>query len=109
MKKKHLKKSRKLYITMMTVWLLLIACFIPAFLNEYRFSDSILINILLTLNGIFIMYFWLNGVKDVTYVLWYYCNKKNLTKYTERVSRIPEGGYALHLSIAHAMISTAKH
>lgn len=92
MKKKHLKKSRKLYITMMTVWLLLIACFIPAFLNEYRFSDSILINILLTLNGIFIMYFWLNGVKDVTYVLWYYCNKKNLTKYTERVSRIPERG-----------------
>lgn len=52
---KNLKKSRKLYITMMTVWLLLIACFIPAFLNEYRFSDSILINILLTLNGIFIM------------------------------------------------------
>lgn len=89
MKKRKLRKSGKLYVTMLLIWLLLIALFIPAFLREYSFSDSIVINTLLTLNGIFIMYFWLNGVKDVTYVMWYYTCKKSLTRYTNKVSKMP--------------------
>ena len=36
--------------------------------------------ILLTLNGIFISYFWLNGVKDFLYVIWYYIFRKKMLK-----------------------------
>ena len=82
---KELKKDNKLYIFMLICWGLLLSFFIPAFLNEYHYSDNILINILLTLNGVFIMYFWLNGAKDVTYVIWYYLRKKKLTAYSKEI------------------------
>lgn len=84
-----MKKSKKLYVTMLTIWTILISFFVPALIMEYQFSDSLLINFLLTMNGLFIMYFWLNGVKDVTYVLWYYGSKKNLTCYANRVADMP--------------------
>ena len=74
---------------MLTIWTILISFFVPALIMEYQFSDSLLINFLLTMNGLFIMYFWLNGVKDVTYVLWYYGSKKNLTCYANRVADMP--------------------
>ncbi|HBE98604.1 MAG TPA: glycosyl transferase family 2 [Firmicutes bacterium] len=32
------------------------------------------------MNAVFITYFWLNGVKDFIYVIWYYCAKSKLSK-----------------------------
>lgn len=92
-KRKSMRKTSSLYVCMLLCWAILIALFVPAFLNEYRFSNSVVINTLLTLNGIFIMYFWLNGTKDVTYVAWYYANRKKLKSYSERVAKVatPQG------------------
>ena len=36
--------------------------------------------ILLGLNGIFISYFWLNGVKDFLYVIWYYLFRRRMLR-----------------------------
>lgn len=36
--------------------------------------------VLVALNGIFISYFWLNGVKDFIYVFWYAFAKRSLLK-----------------------------
>lgn len=36
--------------------------------------------IIIILNAIFITYFWLNGVKDFIYVIWYYCARWKLAK-----------------------------
>ncbi len=36
--------------------------------------------VLLALNALFISYFWLNGVKDFLYVIWYYAFRKRLYK-----------------------------
>ena len=88
--KTNLERKSSLYILMLLCWLGLIIGFIPAFLNEFKFSNSsFMINLLLTLNGLFIMYFWLNGTKDITYVFWYYFNKKKLKMYSEEVSKTP--------------------
>ena len=83
-----MQKKKSLYIVMLFCWICLVAAFVPAFLNEYHFSNNAFINALLTLNGIFIMYFWLNGTKDVTYVLWYYLNRKKLMAYSKKVANV---------------------
>lgn len=82
-----LNKKNSLYVFMLICWTVLGIFFIPAFLREYQFSDSTFINVLLTLNGVFIMYFWLNGTKDVTYVIWYYFNRRKLTAYSREVQK----------------------
>lgn len=51
-------------------------------------AQTIVIRIFLILNGLFIGYFWLNGVKDFIYVVWYYCDKKRLERQYEGVSSI---------------------
>ena len=84
-----MKKSPALYITMLTVWaallVLLWSQFIPKFVyTPFIFGASIPLGveigakILLVLNAVFISYFWLNGVKDFLYVLWYYAFRKKL-------------------------------
>ena len=84
-----MKKSPALYITMLIVWVVLATflwiSFVPKikdvpFLREGELPLGIHIGarVLLTLNGIFISYFWLNGVKDFLYVIWYYAFRKKL-------------------------------
>ncbi len=86
-----IKKSPALYITMLLIWtaltLLLWVNFIPnitrvPFFAGREISTAMQIGarVLLTLNGIFISYFWLNGVKDFLYVVWYYLFRKKLYK-----------------------------
>lgn len=50
------------------------------FLQGRRISTAMAIGarILLVFNGIFISYFWLNGVKDFLYVIWYYAFRNKL-------------------------------
>lgn len=88
-KRDVMKKSPALYITMLIVWVVLATflwiSFVPKikdvpFLREGELPLGIHIGarVLLTLNGIFISYFWLNGVKDFLYVIWYYAFRKKL-------------------------------
>lgn len=91
--KNLMTKNPILYIVMLFVWTALAVFlwynFITCLINENYFNIPIenistavrvLAKILLAFNAIFISYFWLNGVKDFIYVVWYYCNKKRLMK-----------------------------
>lgn len=86
-----LKKNPTLYIFMFLIWTVLAVflwyCFITGMKNltfkeEITPSNVRIIfsQILIILNAIFITYFWLNGVKDFIYVIWYYCAKVKLSK-----------------------------
>lgn len=83
--KKTLKRCRSMYVLMIALWMCLSFFFIVAVIKEYRYSNSVAINVLLTLNAMFILYFWLNGTKDVVYVLWYYLFRDRLSKYDEKI------------------------
>ncbi|MBR4943611.1 MAG: glycosyltransferase family 2 protein [Clostridia bacterium] len=84
-----MRKSPALYITMLSIWtaltILLWTNFLPRIVNA-PFVDgitpsvavAIMGRILLFFNGIFISYFWLNGVKDFIYVVWYYVFRKRM-------------------------------
>ena len=95
MKKKQevnaMKKSPVLYIVMLLIWTVLTVFlwinFVKSFINV-PFVEGVTITtvirvlatILLVCNALFISYFWLNGVKDFIYVVWYFCNKNRLNK-----------------------------
>ena len=84
-----MKKSPALYWTMLAVWGVLLVLlwwnFIPKFIHTPFFKGAnvtpfmaVGAKILLVLNAVFISYFWLNGVKDFIYVVWYYAFRKRL-------------------------------
>ena len=86
-----MKKSPALYFTMLGVWtaltVLLWMNFIPNLISVPFYEGKtvglgvqIAARVLLTFNGIFISYFWLNGVKDFLYVIWYYTFRKRMLK-----------------------------
>lgn len=90
------KKSPALYICMIVIWIGLCAALWlvlakgianPPFAEANVASKGLRIVavILLALNGVFISYFWLNGVKDFIYVIWYHCSKNRLAKRYEKV------------------------
>ena len=90
-RKDVMRKSPALYITMLVIWTVLTVFlwlnFIPKIVDvPFRAGRAVSLGvqigarILLTLNGIFISYFWLNGVKDFLYVIWYYIFRKKMLK-----------------------------
>lgn len=97
MKTNVMKKSPALYIVMFIIWTALAAflwynfiCVIidvPFIIPSDKINHGIKItaSILLTLNALFISYFWLNGVKDFIYVVWYYIAKSALIKRHEEI------------------------
>lgn len=92
MKRKDvMKKSPALYITMLVLWAVLAGLlwmnFVPKIIDvPFRAGRSVGLGvqvgarILLGLNGIFISYFWLNGVKDFLYVIWYYLFRRRMLR-----------------------------
>ena len=87
----YLKKSSILYVIMIIFWIGLTIAFwffmSKAFGNDGIFrspnvsqAKRVVATILIVLNGIFISYFWLNGVKDLIYVVWYMIFKKKLNR-----------------------------
>lgn len=88
-KKRGITKSPTLYITMLILWtaltIFLWINFIPK-ITQTPFTGTppvglairIGARVLLVFNGVFISYFWLNGVKDFLYVVWYYAFRKKL-------------------------------
>ena len=90
-RKDVMKKSPALYITMLSVWtaltVLLWVNFLPKIIDvPFRAGRTVSLGaqigarVLLTLNGVFISYFWLNGVKDFLYVIWYYCFRRRMLR-----------------------------
>lgn len=89
-KRSVVQKSPALYISMFIVWVVLAVFlwwqFVPKIVNipflktEISNTGQVLARILLVFNGVFISYFWLNGVKDFIYVIWYYLFKKKLLR-----------------------------
>ena len=88
-KRDVMKKSPALYITMLVIWTILTVFlwwnFLPKIVNvpfmrgrAVPLGVEIGAKILLALNGVFISYFWLNGVKDFIYVVWYYIFRKRM-------------------------------
>ena len=84
-------KSPTLYITMLVLWALLATLlwvyFFPKIVNvpfvagrSISLGLQIGARVLLVFNGLFISYFWLNGVKDFIYVVWYYIFRSRLLK-----------------------------
>ncbi len=86
-----MQKSPALYVVMLFVWAALAALFWYQIghtlaggkeailqgddLSQARYIAAVTV---LILNGIFISYFWLNGVKDFIYVVWYYIFRRRM-------------------------------
>ena len=95
-KQNELKKSPALYIVMLCLWTGLT---VWLWLNLARgftalpFAEGAApsrglraaATVLVALNGVFISYFWLNGVKDFLYVIWYLFAKRALCRRYARV------------------------
>lgn len=86
-----MKKSPILYIVMLAMWTVLMGLiwyfFVQSFIHV-PFQEGTKVTtalrvgatIVLVLNALFISYFWLNGVKDFIYVIWYYVFKRQLIR-----------------------------
>lgn len=92
--KNVMEKSPALYIFMFSLWTILVVFLWYFFINgiihlnftaEVSNVQRVIAIILLSLNGVFISYFWLNGVKDFIYVIWYYVMKSKLVKRHEEI------------------------
>lgn len=90
-KKNVMQKSPILYICLLSIWTILTVIlwyfFINSFIDIPFFAGikvttglRVFTTIILVANAIFITYFWLNGVKDFLYVIWYYSFKHKLIK-----------------------------
>ena len=88
-KRDVMKKSPALYITMLVIWTVLTVFlwwnFLPKIVDvpfvrgrAVSLGVEIGARVLLAFNGVFISYFWLNGVKDFIYVIWYYIFRKRM-------------------------------
>ena len=92
-----MKKSSILYVVMLIIWTILVAFlwynFIKCFKNipfnipieNIPKWKKITATIFLGFNAVFISYFWLNGVKDFIYVIWYYFNKNKLVRRYQQI------------------------
>lgn len=82
------QKSKALYVCMFVLWLVLAAFLwsqlVPNIIHAPLLKENpslglrIGARVLLAFNALFISYFWLNGVKDFLYVIWYYASRKKL-------------------------------
>ena len=97
------KKSPLLYCVMLIIWICLAVAFWYYFIPKIievpyiqGFSASKTVNIVakifLMFNALFISYFWLNGVKDFLYVIWYYVFKNRLQKKYLRMAHLVAEG-----------------
>jgi len=74
-----MKKKNTVYILILSVWGILsffgIYSFVKNIQDMYSWKQGFIVA-LLVLNMIFIVYFWLNGTKDIIYTLFYYIKEK---------------------------------
>ena len=72
-----MKKSASLYIAILASWALLIGVSIQPFMQAVQNSQmhGALIATLVTMSTAFILYFWLNGMKDLIYTAYYFLKR----------------------------------
>ena len=75
-----MKKNSKVYVLILSTWLVLASAVIYPFITESTKAPNLFLSILLGLNGAFILYFWLNGTKDIVYTLNYWVRKNDFDK-----------------------------
>jgi cellulose synthase/poly-beta-1,6-N-acetylglucosamine synthase-like glycosyltransferase len=73
-----MKKSARIYIIILVSWALLIGISILPFMQAVQNSQThgVLIATLVAISTLFIMYFWLNGTKDLIYTIYYFLTRK---------------------------------
>ena len=81
-----MKKNSKVYVLILSTWLVLASAVIYPFITESAKAPNLFLSILLGLNGAFILYFWLNGTKDIVYTLNYWVRKNDFDKNTKTIS-----------------------
>lgn len=80
---KLLFKSQKLYKIIIFIWVTLCILSIPLLIQPFLNSPNWFVTILITLSSLFLVYFWLNGIKDIIYPFWFYfISLKNKNYYT---------------------------
>lgn len=69
-----MRKSSRLYLMIIGFWLGLLAITIVPFLHQIDLSEKhgLAVMLLVSVSTVFVSYFWLNGTKDLVYVLFYY-------------------------------------
>ncbi len=97
-----MKKSALLYCIIIVSWLGLIALAIPALLTAVDQSGrhGWLVYTLVTVSTLFIAYFWLNGIKDVVYTVFYYLTKRFHKLPADGEWRTVNGAYATKKIVA---------
>ncbi|WP_216764111.1 glycosyltransferase family 2 protein [Schaalia sp. 19OD2882] len=80
-----IRATNTLYIVLLMVWAILFGFTIPWLLSAYAENRAPLegfkafaIPALVVFNALFISYFWLNGLKDIVYVTFYYLGHRRL-------------------------------
>ena len=108
-----MKKSPALYVVMFAIWTVLavflwynfvrVIIDVPFNIPSDEVSKGVKITaaVLLSLNALFISYFWLNGVKDFIYVVWYYIAKSALIKRHEEIIDEKVDDYSAKVILAY--------
>lgn len=107
-----MKKDPALYIVMLILWTALTIFmwwqFVQGFVDIPFVSGTtvtltlrVFAVILLVLNAVFISYFWLNGVKDFIYVVWYFLQKKKLNERFYKVIDTDVSGVNDHILMVY--------
>lgn len=78
-----MKKNDELYKIILGTWIVLVLLTLPFLLYPLKelASKGNLAIVLGSISTLFILYFWINGVKDVVYTLFYWINKKKIFEY----------------------------
>ena len=91
-----MKKSSQLYLFMLAAWGGLIAVASWPLLYVIQRSEQFgwFVITLVTMSTLFILYFWLNGIKDVVYTLSFYARRRRFTLPAEGLWRARHGNMA---------------
>jgi cellulose synthase/poly-beta-1,6-N-acetylglucosamine synthase-like glycosyltransferase len=81
-------KKPTVYILIVILWILLLILFYPQFAAPLNRTTGVL-HLLVVTSTLFICYFWLNGLKDVVYTLYYYLRKPRLKRPAAQLGSFP--------------------
>src|SRR2546425_753954 len=74
-----MKKRPTLYLLIVFLWIALTILFLPQLLTPVKKTSGTL-HVFTIISTLFILYFWLNGIKDVAYTFYFHLRKPQLPK-----------------------------
>jgi cellulose synthase/poly-beta-1,6-N-acetylglucosamine synthase-like glycosyltransferase len=91
-----MKKSSQLYLFIIAAWVGLIVLALQPLVHVVRNAENYggLVVTLVALSTAFIMYFWLNGIKDVIYTMYFYVKRRRFKLPSEGEWRRQNGSVA---------------